>query len=58
MNRRQLKALGLVENQLLRHWVVIGCANESSLGVFCGKVLAMEGSTKLTVQVLFYVLKE
>ena len=61
MNRRQLKALGLVESQLLRPEVVIGCANESRanvLGVFFGRVLAMEGQVKLTVQVLFYVLKE
>ena len=61
MNRRQLKALGLVESQLLRPEVVIGCANESKAnvqGVFFGRVLAMEGQVKLTVQVLFYVLKE
>ena len=41
--------------------MVIGCANESKanvLGVFFGRVLAMEGQVRLTVQVLFYVLRE
>merc|ERR1711954_344359 len=61
VNRKQLKALGLVESQLLRPEVVVGCANESKanvLGVFFGRVLAMEGKVEVKVQVLFYVLKE
>ena len=61
LNRKKLHALGLVENQLLSPEVVVGCANESSagvLGVFFGKVTAMEGSTKVQVQVLFYVLRD
>ena len=39
MNRKQFKALGLVESRLLRPEVVIGRANESKanvLGVFFG----------------------
>ena len=61
MNRKQLKALGLVESQLLRPEVVVGCANESKanvLGVFFGRVIAMEEKVKVKVQVLFYVLKD
>ena len=61
LNRKKLQALGLVENQLLSPEVVVGCANESPagvLGVFFGKVTAMEGLRKVQVQVLFYVLKE
>merc|ERR1711954_183009 len=61
VNRKQLKALGLVESQLLKPEVVIGCANESKanvLGVFFGRVLAMEGMVEVKVQVLFYVLKD
>ena len=61
VNRKQLKALGLVESQLLRPEVVIGCANESTanvLGVFFGRVLAIEGKVEVKVQVLFYVLKD
>ena len=60
LNRRKLHALGLVEDQLLSPEVVVGCANESPagvLGVFFGKVTAMEGLAKVQVQVLFYVLK-
>ena len=61
INRKKLHALGLVENQLLSPEVVVGCANESPagvLGVFFGKVTAMEGLTKVVVQVLFYVLRD
>ena len=38
----------------------MGCANKSPaglLGVFFGKVTAMEGTAKVQVKVLFYVLK-
>ena len=61
INRRKLQALGLVENQLLSPEVVVGCANESPagvLGVFFGKVTAMEGLMRVQVQVLFYVLRD
>merc|ERR1711895_210314 len=61
LNRRKLHALGLVEDQLLSPEVMVGCANESPagvLGVFFGKVTAMEGLTKVQVQVLFYVLRD
>ena len=61
INRKKLHALGLVENQLLSPEVVVGCANESPagvLGVFFGKVTAMEGLMKVQVQVLFYVLRD
>ena len=61
LNRKKLHALGLGENQLLSPEVVVGCANESPagvMGVFFGKVTAMEGSTKVQVQVLFYVLRD
>merc|ERR1711895_105966 len=60
LNKRKLHALGLVENQLLSPEVVVGCANESPagvLGVFFGKVTAMEGLRKVQVQVLLFVLK-
>ena len=60
-NKRKLRALGLVEDQLLTPEVVVGCANESPagvLGVFFGKVTAMEGLRKVQVQVMFYVLRE
>ena len=61
LNRRKLRALGLLEDQLLTPEVVVGCANESPagvLGVFFGKVTAMEGLRKLQVQVMFYVLRD
>ena len=60
LNKRKLHALGLVEDQLLSPEVVVGCANESPagvLGVFFGKVTAVEGLTKVQVQVMFYVLR-
>ena len=60
INRKNLCALGLVENQLLSPEVAIGCANESPagvLGVFFGKVTAMEGMVTVKVQVLFYLLR-
>ena len=61
MNRKQLRALGLMESQLLKPEVVVGCANDTKadvLGVFFGRVLAMEDKVKVQVQVLFYVLKD
>ena len=61
MSRKQLRLLGLLESQLLKPEVVVGCADETKaevLGVFFGKVLAMEGLEKLEVQVLFYVLRD
>ena len=44
MNRKQLRALGLMESQLLKPEVVVGCANDTKadvLGVFFGRVLAI-----------------
>ena len=61
MNRKQLRALGLMESQLLKPQVLVGCANDTKaevLGAFFGKVLAMEDTVKVQVQVLFYVFKD
>ena len=60
VSRRKLRSLGLVESQLLQPAVSIGCANDTSaevLGVFFGKVLAVEGDKRVQVKVMFYVLK-
>ena len=60
VSRAKMKELGLVEDELLKPEVVVGCANSTGagvLGVFFGKVVAMEGNKKVTAKAMFYVLK-
>ena len=58
---KRLKSLGLAEEQLLQPEVGVGCANETAaqvVGIFFGKVTAMDGDRKVSVRVMFYVLKK
>ena len=53
--RLSSQVLGLLEDQLTE--VVVGCTGETLaeiLGVFFGKLVAMEGLKKIQMQVLFY----
>ena len=61
INIKRLRSLGLEEKDLLRPEVSVGCANMTTAdvaGVFFGKVSAMEGSKRIEVKAMFYVLKK
>ena len=60
MNVGRLSSLGLVKSELLQPEVTVGCANTTPagvLGIFFGKVVAMEGVQRTEIRVMFYVLK-
>ena len=60
VSRAQLRGLGLIESQLLQPAVTVGCANGTAahvVGVFFGKVTAMDGADKVQARVMFYVVK-
>ena len=62
ISRRNLRLLGLGEDQLRKPQVTLDCANKTEaevLSVFFGEVSAMEGDWSVNkVKVLFYVMKQ
>merc|ERR1711867_56287 len=60
VSRAQMRGLGLVEGQLLQPAVTVGCANGTAahvVGIFFGKVTAMNGADKVQTKVMFYVVR-
>ena len=58
---KRLRSLGLAEGQLLKPEVGVGCANGTAaevVGIFFGKVTAMNENRQINVRVMFYVLKK